>query len=77
MNAIIAILKSIFDDSPKYTFVYGVSLALYLSVVWFGRKSHESFVDSLFRAGYLWIIFGLFFLIFALATIWKLKLSKK
>jgi hypothetical protein len=77
MNAIIAIIKSIFDDSQKHTFVYGVSLAFYLSIVWFGSQPHESFTDSLFRAGYLWIIFGLYFLIFALATIWKLKRSKK
>ncbi len=76
MKAIIAVLKSIFDDSQKYTFIYGMSLGLYLSVVWFGRQPHESFIDSLFRAGYLWIVFGLLFLFFALATIWKLKRSK-
>lgn len=65
------LVSSILDDSPKYTFVYGLSLAFYGWVVLHGMRPGESFWNALMRAGRLWIVFALFFVIFGMVAAYQ------
>jgi hypothetical protein len=63
-------LSSFFEGSTKHATVYAISLMIYLLVVWSATQPGEPFIDKLFEAGILWIIFAIFTLVFSGGAIW-------